>query len=75
MNVIISPFTTAITDIAITLNVTQTTIIITTITLSPSLSLLLGVEVDVKTEPLIPGPAETIFLTQGTYACSHAHTE
>ena len=26
-----------------------------------------GVEVDIKTEPLIPGPAETIFLTQGTY--------
>lgn len=24
-----------------------------------------GIEVDIKTEPLIPGPAETIFLTQG----------
>mmetsp|Transcript_19059 Transcript_19059/g.18390 ORF Transcript_19059/g.18390 Transcript_19059/m.18390 type:complete len:1062 (-) Transcript_19059:391-3576(-) len=26
-----------------------------------------GIEVDLKTVPLIPGPAETIFLTQGVY--------
>ena len=31
------------------------------------LSFIPGVEVDIKTEPLIPGPAETIFLTQGMY--------
>jgi hypothetical protein len=28
---------------------------------------LKGIEVDLKTVPLIPGPAETIFLTQGVY--------
>lgn len=32
-----------------------------------SLFVITGIEVDLKTVPLIPGPAETIFLTQGVY--------